>query len=111
MRLNLNSGVVRYRVKKLDECCGVAVVYSVIFYPAPRKTKQLYEEFQKHLLTYMDDYDLARPKLLIADKVGGDLYNFCIHNGWMQGEETPNPKSGNKVTMFEFDRHPDYVTI
>lgn len=111
MRASLDSGVVTFDVDKLDGCCGVAVVYCVRFYPNPRKTKKLYEEFHDYLLNYMGHYDLARPKILIADKVGGDLYKFCIHNEWLQGEETPDPKSGNKVTMFEYDRIPENVRI
>jgi hypothetical protein len=116
MQKVFDSGEVRFNVNKLHGCCGCAVISGVTFAPIPTSTTEaLYDSFREYLRNPPDadyrvngDNEITRCKILMADSVRGpgvpSLYNFGIHVEAYFGEPTPNPKSGNQLVIFEFDR-------
>ena len=102
-------GTVDYDYEKLRGCCGAAVVFSVDFRFKRGQKEDLFKAFNKHILTYKANFNLARPKVIMSDKVGGDIYDFCTFNNWLEGTRTYNIKSGNHVILFEMDRDPASV--
>ena len=101
------DGGVRFDVNKMHGCCGVAVVHDVRFLPMQNK-ERFYNAFHAHLRTATEPFDLDRCKVVMTDRVRESLvpsiYDFCTTAGWMEGEHTPNRKSGHSVVIFELSR-------
>ncbi len=111
-RLSFSSpnGEVHFSLQKMPGCCGVAIIFAVLFSPKSRKRKALFEDFHKHVTTCMTPFDFQRCKLLMSDYVEGDVDKFCKHNGWLGGEPTFNRKSGNRIIVYEYDRENQFVS-
>lgn len=102
-----SNGSVQMYVDKMPGCCGVAVVHTVRWVGVKNKQK-LYEEYNNFLKTATNPFQLDRCKIVMTDNDSPDknpsIYDFCTTMGWMEGEHTPNKKSGNKVVLFELNR-------
>jgi len=101
------NGTVSFNVNKMHGCCGVAVVHGVNFGVMANK-RAFYAEFNTFLKDATDPFNLDRCKVVMTDRVRESLvpsiYDFCTSAGWMEGEHTPNRKSGHSVVIFELSR-------
>lgn len=68
-------------------------------------TKEIYRDFLASLIKLHDEGHNHRVILTAADAVQSlthpSLYGFCMKTGWHHGPAHLNPKSGNKVVVFE----------
>lgn len=111
-------GSVRATVIMLPGCCGIALVYNVRFRVKGKNRKYIHEgnEYKKSLNTLHQAFDqmlkndkepfhLNRARVLMADRVGGEIDGFVNSvKGWKRGRTIYNPKSCNKTRTYECSR-------
>jgi len=107
-------GAVKYLSRGLSGCCGIGVVFNVIFGRLSDDHSVFYKEFENHLKTIEDDI-LNRGAIMMSDAVGGEedreyrgipcIYSMCETLDWDKSEPVYNPRSGNNVVTFIMERN------
>lgn len=104
------NGIVGFQLQKMLGFCGAAIIGNVYFSYKEGKKIDLFEDFDEHVKTCTTPFDFKRCKILMSDKVGGMVDQFCIYNGWIAGTAKYNRKTKHKVRIFECDRKNEYVS-
>lgn len=95
-----------YESRGAFNCCAVQSIgdWFVDDYSDFTK-KEIYRDFLRSLIELHDEPPNHRVILTAADIVQSlrspSLYGFCMETGWLHGPAHLNPKSGNKVVVFE----------
>lgn len=128
--VKLPHGSVRFKVKQLPGCCGVAVVYHPVFtiklpgegslkmadmefihdYRTIAKATQVFNQLFKEFNSYIKEgvnipFDLYRSKILMTDFIGGAVYKFCTHNKWSKSKGFINYKTAETLHIFTLNAH------
>ena len=126
-------GGVNYYIEDLAGCCGVSVVYDVVFHPKGRdnsNTHKLYDEFMEFLKSKTHEDKMwqqrdwatgeryGKPvlsdtwvpnKIIMSDRVFPEakpksIQAFCEYHDWIGGTVTKNPRHrGHNIRVWEYD--------
>lgn len=104
---NVNvDDILSYESMGDSNCCAVQSIGGWIYSDWDNPTKkEIYQDFLRSLIELHDHENNRRVIFTAADVVQSlrspSLYGFCMETGWHKGPSHFNPKSGNRVVLFE----------